>query len=159
MNVEFINPFLESTVKVIETMAATKVTVGTPTLKQGNKAWGLVSGVIGMASQNLAGCLIISFDQGSILGIVGGMLGEEMSAVTPDVVDAVGELTNMICGGAKAVLAQQGHKFDMATPVMLVGQEVEISQLSKAPVITIPFKTDRGEFVVEASMHPRGKKG
>jgi len=154
MNVEFINPFLESTIKVIETMAFTKVTPGKPSIKQGNKSWGCVSGIIGLASEQLTGNLILSFDKPSILGIVGGMLGEELSGITPDVVDAVGEITNMISGGAKATLSEKGHKFDMATPIMLVGKDVEITQLSKGPVITIPFRTDKGEFVVEVTLHP-----
>ena len=153
MNVEFINPFLESTIKVIETMAFTKVTAGKPTVKQGNKSWGEVSGIIGLASESLSGNLILSFDKASILGIVGGMLGEEITGITPDVVDAVGELTNMISGGAKAMLSQKGHKFEMASPIMLVGKNVEISQLSKGPVVSIPFKTDKGEFVAEATLH------
>lgn len=154
MQVEFINPFLVSTVKVIETMASTKVTAGKPAIKQGNKSWGDVSGIIGLASDQLSGNLILSFDRPSILGIVSGMLGEEMKEITPDVVDAVGEITNMISGGAKAMLSEQGQKFEMASPIMLVGKNIEITQLSKGPVITIPFKTDKGEFVAEATLHP-----
>jgi chemotaxis protein CheX len=111
-----------------------------------------------MASQDLAGNLIISFDKESISGIVSGMLGEEVSGITPDVVDAVGELTNMICGGAKAILGERGYKFDMATPVMLVGENLELCQFSKSPVITIPFKVDCGEFVVEANLYPKTRQ-
>ncbi|NLF25771.1 MAG: chemotaxis protein CheX [Deltaproteobacteria bacterium] len=154
MNVEFINPFLESTINVIETMAFTKATPGKPTMKKGNKSWGPLSGIIGLASSELSGNLILSFDKPAILGIVSSMLGEEISEISPDVIDAVGELTNMVSGGAKAILSQKGHKFDMATPIMLVGKDVEITQLSKASVISIPFKTDKGEFVVEVTLHP-----
>jgi len=155
---EFINPILESTINVIETMASTKVVMGKASLKKGIRVWGLVNGIIGMASQDLAGNLILSFDKESILGIVSSMLGEKMTDITPDVVDAVGELTNMICGGAKAILGKIGYKFDMATPVMLVGQELELCQFSKAPVITAPFTVEYGKFVVETNLYSKNAK-
>ena len=152
MNVEFINPFLESTAKVIETMAFTKVTPGKPGVKQGNKTWGVVSGIIGLAGEKATGNLILSFDEPSILGIVSSMLGEEFSSISPDVVDAVGEITNMVSGSAKAMLNEKGFVFDMATPLMIVGQDMELSQLSKEPVIAVPFRTEKGKFVVEAML-------
>jgi len=67
-------------------------------------------------------------------------------------VNAVGELTNMICGGAKAQLAKLNHKFDLATPTMVVGKGVEISYYSNAPTIVIPFSTEHGDFVIEANL-------
>jgi chemotaxis protein CheX len=157
MKVEFINPFLNATINVIQTMAATKVQPGKPELKTGNLSWGVVSGIIGMASEELQGHMVISFDAPCILGIVSGMLGEEMKKVDQDVADAVGEITNMICGGAKKELSEMGYRFDTAIPLMIMGKDVEISQLSKGPVLTIPFTTEKGKFVVEANLMPRVK--
>ena len=155
MKVEYINPFLKATKNVIETMANTKVTNDKPSLKQGNLSWGVVSGIIGMASSKLTGHMVISFDEKCILGIVSGMLGEDFKEINKDVVDAVGELTNMICGGAKKELSEAGYTFDLALPLMVMGQNVEICQLSKGPVLTIPFTTDKGKFVLEANLMDR----
>lgn len=155
MQVEYINPFLNATKNVIETMANTKVTNEKPALKKGNLSWGIVTGIIGIASARLKGHMVISFDEGSILGIVSGMLGEEFKEVNKDVVDAVGELTNMICGGAKKELSELGSTFDLAIPLMVVGKNVEISQLSTGPVVTIPFATQGGRFVLEATLIDR----
>ena len=77
MKVDYIKPFLEAAKTVIETMAFTPVTAGKPALKQDNLTWGVVSGVIGLASAKLKGNMVLSFDEGSILGIVSKMLGEE----------------------------------------------------------------------------------
>ena len=153
MDAEIINPFLAATINVIETMAAMKVTPQKPVLKQGNKSWGVVSGIIGIAGKDIHGNLVLSFDEPSILEIVDGMLGEKHETVTPDVIDAVGEITNMISGNAKAMLSEKGYAFEMATPMMMVGQGVEITQLSKEPVISLPFKTPGGSFVAEICMH------
>ena len=152
MKVDYINPFLEAAKTVIETMAFTPVTAGKPALKQDNLTWGVVSGVIGLASAKLKGNMVLSFDEGSILGIVSKMLGEEFKSVNQDVVDAVGELTNMISGGAKKALSEKGFAFDMALPVMIVGKDVAIVPLSKGPVVAVPFETEKGKFVIEANL-------
>ena len=155
MKVEYINPFLNATRNVIETMASTKVVNEKPTLKQGNLSWGVISGIIGMASKNLQGHMVISFDEASILGIVSAMLGEEFKKIDQDVIDAVGEITNMICGGAKKELSEKGYMFDLAIPLIVIGKDMEIAQLSKGPVLSIPFSTDKGKFVVDANLLER----
>ena len=152
MKAEYVNPFLNATKNVIETMASTSVTAGKPEIKHGNKTWGVVTGVIGLTCDQLKGNMVVSFDAASILGIVSRMLGEEFKEVNKDVIDAVGELTNMITGGAKKEFAEKGYKFEMAIPVMVSGQNVEIVQFGKGPVIVITFKTEQVAFVIEASL-------
>ena len=155
MNVEFINPFINSALNVLKTMAKTTPNVGKPAVKPGNRTWGVVTGIIGLAGETVSGNMVLSFDAPSILRIVSNMLGEEFKEVNNDVVDAVGELTNMISGGAKGELSEKGHKFDMATPIMVTGKDLEIKQLSDIPVITVPFTTDAGKFVIEANLAAR----
>ena len=152
MNVEYINPFLNAATNVIQTMAFTKVIPGKPALKTNNLSYGVVTGIIGLASDRLKGNMLLSFDQSAILAIVSKMLDEQFTEVNKDVVDAVGELTNMISGGAKKELSEKGFTFDMAVPVVITGEGVEISQLSKKPTIQIPFETEDGIFVVEANL-------
>ena len=156
MKAEFINPFLHATKNVIETMAQTPVNAQKPALKEGKTSYGEVTGIIGMTSEEITGSMIVSFTEKCILSIVANMLMEDPKAkIDAEVVDAVGELTNMICGGAKAQLAKIDHKFDLATPTMVVGKGVEISYYSEAPTIVIPFDTAAGSFVVEANLGPR----
>lgn len=152
MKAEIINPFLLATTNVIETMARMKTTPGKPGIKQGNLSWGVVSGVIGMASDKLKGHLVVSFDEPCILRIVSNMFNEEMTSINKEVVDAVGEITNMICGGAKKSLSELGTTFNMAIPLVISGKNVEINQLANGPVLSIPFTTDAGRLVVEASL-------
>ncbi|MDH3393861.1 MAG: chemotaxis protein CheX [Desulfobulbaceae bacterium] len=153
MKAEFINPFLNATKNVIETMAQTPTQALKPKLKTGNTTYGEVTGIIGMASENVSGTMVVSFSEACILKIVGNMLMEEPKGkIDDEIIDAVGELTNMICGGAKAELAKMNHKFDLATPTMIVGKGVEISHYSDQPTITIPFKSAAGDFVIEANL-------
>ncbi|OIP49821.1 MAG: chemotaxis protein CheX [Deltaproteobacteria bacterium CG23_combo_of_CG06-09_8_20_14_all_60_8] len=156
MKVEYINPFLKATKNVIETMAQTKVKHAKPQLKTDAKTSGEVTGVIGMTCATLTGAMVLSFSESCILHIVAAMLMEPIrERVDADVVDAVGELTNMICGGAKAELSKLDLKFELATPTMVVGKDVEISMFSKTPTIVIPFTTEHGNFVVEANLREK----
>lgn len=152
MKAQWINPFLDATLNVLSTMAQTSATAGKPHLKNDSKTFGEITGIIGMSGSNVAGNLIISFDQKVILDVVSKMLGEAYEEINKDIVDAVGEITNMICGNAKTELAPLGLDIQMATPIMLCGKGTDINQLGETPVIVIPFTTANGPFVVEASL-------
>ncbi len=152
MKAEYINPFVDSTLNVLSTMAFTDSSPGAPSLKKDNLTKGAVTGLIGMAGSEINGNMILSFEKATILSIVSKMVMEEFSEINDDVTDAVGELTNMISGGAKKLLSEHGLSFDMATPIMIVGQNVELKQLSDHPVISIDFTTDSGKFWVEANL-------
>lgn len=155
MKAEYINPFIVATTNVLKTMAQTNPAAGKPEIKKDRSTWGVVTGVIGMAGPSVSGNMVLSFDKGSILEIVSKMLMEEFSDITDDVVDAVGEITNMITGGAKKEFGDMGLPFDMAIPIMIKGQGVEIKQLANAPTLVIPFKTEKGSFVIEANLGER----
>lgn len=152
MDAKLINPFVNATVNVLKTMAATNPVPGKPSLKQGNKTWGVVTGLIGMASDGVSGNMVISFEDKCIFAILKNMLMEEFTTVDQAVVDAVGEITNMISGGAKKDLSEMGFTINMATPVVLTGKDIELTQLCKAPTLVMPFTTEAGLFVVEANL-------
>ncbi len=152
MDARIINPFISSTLNVLKTMAMVNPVAGKPYVKASSVSTGVVTGIIGLASEKLKGTMVVSFDKSSIVTIVNNMLGEAHTEVNDDIVDAVGELTNMICGGVKKSLGDLGMNFSMATPVMLLGKGVEIKQLTKSPVVAIPFEMPEGKFVIEANL-------
>ena len=80
------------------------------------------------------------------------MLGEEFTEVDDVIVDAVGELTNMISGGAKRRLAEKGYAFEMAIPSMVTGSGIQIYHSSNIKAVVIPFNIEEGEFWIEASL-------
>ncbi len=156
MKVEYLNPFLSATQSVIETMARIPVRSQALRLKTSKTTYGAVTGIIGMASETLVGSMVISFSEPCILKIVANMTMEpEKDRIDADVVDAVGELTNMICGGAKTLLAKLNMKFDLTLPTTVVGKNIEIGYRNNTPIIVIPFMTENGEFVVEANLDYR----
>jgi chemotaxis protein CheX len=155
MEVEFVSSLIKSTVNVLSIMGQTSAVPGAPTVKSDSVSRGAITGIIGMAGDEITGNMMISFDEPSILSIVSLMLMEEFTEISKDVVDAVGEITNMICGGTKSLLSEHGIVINMASPLVVVGKSMELTQLSKAPVVLIPFTTAAGEFAIEAYLVKR----
>ncbi|MEO5361655.1 MAG: chemotaxis protein CheX [Nitrospirota bacterium] len=149
MNYEFINPFIEATVNVIQTMAQTEATPGQPVVKTDRMARGEVSGIIGMAGEQAKGSMSITFSEPAILDIASKMLGENVEVLDETAADAVGEITNIITGGTKKLLIEKGYKFELASPSVIIGKNHMIMHQTKAPVVLLPFSTSAGDFFVE----------
>lgn len=148
MTAEFINPFLESTISVLATMASVQPVAGTPYVKKEASVVGDVSAIVGMTGE-AEGSLCLTFTQGCILYIIGQMFGEKKTEIDEDVKDAVGELTNMISGASRRALEKFGHHFQGAIPSIISGHNHEVRHVTKGPILSIPFSTDAGSFTVE----------
>lgn len=151
MKVEFINPFLSSMLNVMSTMAQMELIPEKPKLKKDNIAHGDVSGLIGMVSPETKGSLSITFDEPLALATMKGMVGEAPDEVNDEITDLVGEITNMVTGGAKRMLSEKGFEFDMATPVVVSGPDHTIHHKSKGPVVIISLKGEAGKAYIEFS--------
>jgi chemotaxis protein CheX len=150
MNIEFVNPFLVSIINVLATMAKTEAIPDKPFLKTEKSAKGDVTGIIGLTGDKKAkGSLAITFTEPAIVHIVSKMLGEDLQKIDLSVADCVGEITNMVTGGAKKILSEKGYKFDMAIPSVIIGRNHAIVHSTKGQVICIPFKITAGSFFIE----------
>ena len=151
MNVEYINPFITSTVNALSTMAGLEPRRGKPYLRQGCKIPCDISGTIGVAGE-ATGSVTICFPENVARKMVENMLGVTVDTLTDDVKDAVGEIANMIAGGAKGELAQKGFTFKIALPVVCIGKD-HFTQFPKdVPCVVIPFSLDDGDFFVEVGL-------
>ncbi len=149
MNVEFVNPILVSILNVLSTMAKIDAKPGRPAVKQGDVSRGDVTGIIGMTGSKARGSIAISFPEPVILDIAKRMLNEEPAGVDATVTDLVGEIINMVSGGAKKLLGDQGYDFDMALPAVVSGKNHVVDHKSRGPKIILPFTVDTGVFFVE----------
>ena len=148
MNVKFINPFLEGTISVLQTMAFIEPTAGKPYLKKENRAKGDISAIIGITG-SVVGSLALSFSESCIIKIVSNMLGEDIESLNGDIKDAVGEITNMVSGVARQKLEQEGIVLKAAIPTVVTGKSHSIAHVLGGPSIIIPFETEDGPFVVD----------
>lgn len=148
MDVKLINPFIEATLHVLETIASTKAAPGKPFLKKDSIARGDVSAVIGLTGDAM-GMISVSFTEKSILSIVSNMFGEELKVLNDEIKDAVGEVSNMISGQARQKLEKVGVSLHAAIPSVIMGKNHSITHMTNFPIIALPFKTSSGDFTIE----------
>lgn len=156
MDVKVINPFIEATLHVLETMTSTKAISGKPYLKKENIAAGDVSSVIGLTGE-AKGTISVTFTEACILPIVTRMFGETMGSLNGEVKDAVGEIANMISGQARIKLEQGGLSLKAAIPTVIMGKDHTVTHISSQAIIAVPFKTSEGQFTIEVCLENRRK--
>jgi chemotaxis protein CheX len=148
MDVELAKPFIKAAVSVISTMAFITPRAGKPFVKKNSVAQGDVTGLVGLTGEK-NGSVSLSFSKACAVAIVKNMLGDDISDIMNDVKDAVGEITNMVSGQARAGLAEKGLVFQGSTPSVIMGDGHTISHMARTPIMAIPFETDHGGFTIE----------
>ena len=149
MKVEYINPFLASTISVFDTMLNCKLERGIPYLKNGTQPQHEVSGVIGLSGK-AQGTVVLGLSREAALGAAEALLQERPAEINGDVTDAVGELVNIIAGNAKAKL--EHLDMSVSLPTVITGKNHCVEFPSKVTPICIPFTSAWGEVTVEVGL-------
>ncbi len=150
LDTDFINPFLNATLNVLKVQASVDAKPGKVFVKtDAQKSIGDISGVIGLVSDSFSGSVNITFPEKVFLEIVSGMLGETYTEMSQDIVDAAGEITNMIFGQAKVILNEKGYGIKTAIPSVVCGKNHSLETLTKGPIVVVPFESSKGSFFVE----------
>ena len=149
MNVRFINPFVKSVCNTFETMCSLNVEIGKPELKTTGDPPNDVSGIIGF-SGDAAGSVVLHYSFDVASKVATAFTGVDINPEHQDFSDAIGELTNMVAGGAKARF--EGLKISISLPNVIVGESHTVSPSNNSPRLTIPCKTDAGPFQLEVGM-------
>ena len=149
MDASYITPFVSSIQNVFTTMLQLSVEVGDPRIKTDGNASYDVSGVIGM-SGDVMGSIVLSFPIDTAESVVSLFCGESLSSESGDFADAIGELVNMVSGGAKASFT--GKRVSISCPSVVVGSNHSISQQKDVPCVVIPCITNCGEFSIEVAI-------
>lgn len=152
MDPNYISPFIASVQNVFSTMLHMPVEVGEPDVKVEPTPTFDVSGIIGM-SGDVTGSVVLSFPMQTAARVVSIFAGAEVSEKSPDFADAVGELVNMVSGGAKGMF--QNKKVSISCPNVVIGAGHMVARLKDVPCIVIPCATDAGKFVIEVAIQER----
>ena len=105
MKAEHINPFLDSLRHTFSTMLGCETRRGDLHLKSGESPSYPISGVIGLSGKAV-GTVVINLSENVAIKAASAMLHNDLTEVNEDVLDAVGEIANMVAGAAKSVLDQ-----------------------------------------------------
>jgi len=154
MKVEYISPFVEAAMNVMQMLLGVTPERGPLsarpqvfTTQQVNIVCGITGPVEG---QVIYGMSIIAADK-----IASRMLGAPVVTFDQLAASAIAELGNMISGNSLTLLASHGYQCDITPPTIVKGSNVKISTLD-IPALVIPMRLkDIGDFEINVSLQER----
>lgn len=149
MDVNYINPFISATTNVFKTALGCDIRRQHLSLKQNCAPTFEVSGVISLTGK-ANGAVALSVSKPVAFKLVELMLETQVNEINSDVADAVGELTNMIAGGAKTGLSH--YELSLGLPVVLTGRSRTIDFPANVRPLCILFETLWGPMAVEVGL-------
>ncbi|MBN2296265.1 MAG: chemotaxis protein CheX [Pirellulales bacterium] len=149
MKVEYINPFIKSIGNTFNTMLNCELKRGDIGYKPNTHPLYSVSGVIGLSGRAV-GTVVLSLSKEVALKAATTMLLTEATEVNDEVLDAVGELTNIVAGGAKSELEE--YQLAVSLPNVITGCNHEVHFPTNVRPICIPFDSNWGELSLEVGL-------
>jgi chemotaxis protein CheX len=147
----------KATEEVFETMVFRQLTSLLPIEGDALRPQSNVVGTVGFAG-GASGLVAFYSTTAAARSIAGSMLGMEAAQVNGEMVDAIGEITNMIAGSFRTKMVAQGHNWAISVPTVTVGSDFYIKPLVNGRRVLIPFKMDEHEVFVELIMTEPSEK-
>jgi chemotaxis protein CheX len=135
-----------STHSVFSTMCGWALEAGTPQIVPESHARHDISGIIAISGAVNA-TVVVSFEKEIAFSAAELFLGSRPEKINADVVDTVGELTNMIGGGAKERLKLDGLNLGLPTVVAGAGHYVAFE--SGVVIRHLPMTSEKGPLCIE----------
>jgi CheY-specific phosphatase CheX len=148
--VQYMNPFFASVKRICGETIKIPVTAGPPSLHRGDdRLWKLypVSAAIQLKN-GVTGVIALSFSEPVALALASGLAQDFFSELSPDALDALGEVANLIIGSAKRDLPV--GMVSISTPVILKTHELQIP--TGVPHLLLPFEAGCGRFVMQMAI-------
>lgn len=156
MDSSYITPFIKSARNAFETLFQLPIEVGAPSVKSADTPPYDVSAIIGL-SGDVEGTVVLGFSLDAARRIVSLFTGADVGENLADLSDAVGELVNIVAGGAKAQFA--GKAVSISCPSVVVGHSHSVFGAKDLARVVIPCTCDCGDFSIELACKASGKPG
>lgn len=145
LDVKHINPFLQSSVSVIEMTTQTKLAVGKPelsTMEFSENTFILQVGVTGV----LKGQVLLCMKEANAKDMASRMMtGAPVNDLDEMASSALCELSNMIMGNTATLFASQGIAMDITPPISLFGMNLKLHV--DIPALKIPLIENGSEKI------------
>jgi chemotaxis protein CheX len=137
---EYIKPFVDVCIDVFKQFLGCELKAGNPYFTEKGAIEGTdISGVIGLTGE-ARGAVIVSMKKELSLKLTSILTGEEYTDMDDDVLDAVGEIVNIIAGNVKKRLEDALHMI-ISLPTIVRGIDHVIRWPSiQTRILCIPFK-------------------
>ncbi len=144
----YVQPFTQSVRVVFETMVRMPIAFGDPSLCRLESRYD-ISGVIGL-SGDVVGTVALRMTDHVASAVVEKFAGVRCELDSPDFLDAVGELVNLIVGSAKAKF--EGKNVNISTPSVVLGSGHRLACRASTPCLTLPCLLECGEFSIDIAI-------
>lgn len=152
MKAEYLNCVMAGVIDVISQCFHVECKKGEPYIYNNEININHLSAVIRMAGDK-QGAFIIALSEDDAKKMASALIMEEKQFLDKDVMDAMGEIINMISGSAKGRLTELGFTFKLSTPTFVLGKGTRLfTDVEYAPYICVPFITSVGEFTIQVSL-------
>lgn len=153
MRVEYINPFVESSVSVMREILGIEVKREQISLK--SKAVPIldIAVIIGLVGQ-VEGRVLFDMKLDTALKIISKMNEEEITQFDDLAKATITELGNMITGRAVTKLSEMGYRFDVTPPAIFAGKNMEISDVEIEALI-VPVETSLGRIEINVALREK----
>jgi chemotaxis protein CheX len=138
MESKYIKPFVIGAKHVFKTMLDVDLADGPPFPKSTNQSIADVTGVMGFTGDR-RGTMAFSMSTEGARAIYARLMGVDAGALSPEIVDAMGEFTNIISGQARMELEKEDIHLTAHLPMVFIGRNVQVSLATKGTIFTIPF--------------------
>ncbi len=109
---------------------------------------GSVTGLIGVHGE-VSGFVTVNMAERVARAAVGGLLQEKFDTLTPQIVDGVGEMTNLIAGGIKKGLSGSPWGFSYVTvPSVIIGRNYQIAYCRNLMFLSVTFEHQDPEVLL-----------
>lgn len=141
MDVDYINPFIKSSISVISQVTSFHPVLGNVFVKQDPYVSNNVLVIIGLTGK-IKGSAVITLNSDVACKITSSMMGGAPVLQLDDIAkSAISELCNMILGNTATLFSQKGIHVDITPPTILTGLNMQIS-VHKSVVVCIPLLLD-----------------
>lgn len=153
---EKLSPFILSTQEILNMMAVLSVELDEIYLNTSPFHYGDVSGIMALAGEQ-KGVIMISFYESLSKRIISSIMGLSLADLSEEEhLDGVGEIINMIAGGAKARLGDSETHFLLSAPTVITGNQHRVIQQKDIPCVVMVFKVEEECFAVQLCLNTLG---
>lgn len=146
---KFLPPFIASTKAVFKTMVGMELEVEAASICATFQPGHDVTGIIGFAG-GLKGTIVVSIDKEVAFAAAEAFTGDRPSTIDSDILDLVGELANMIGGGAKDRFGLPD--IVLGLPTSISGSDYRVSFNHDIEVETVRFQSPSGPVTVQIAI-------
>ena len=150
MNIEFLNPFVEAAMEVLDADTDLTVLRGELALERDPVKVGSVTVVFSIEGR-ISGMVIYSLADKTALQLVSSIKGKRFDVLDNIAQSGIAEICNVITGRASMKLDEAGYSAKISPPRLILGRDTIISSL-ELPCVLVPLVTEVGTLAAHLAL-------